>query len=216
MKNFYFRSSCLAIILLLIFAVNVAAQESKVQVDGWEVRLNRLQPPEKIMDVIGLKKGMSIGDIGAGRGRFTVWFADRVGENGKVYANDISKRSLDYLKRRCEKNNIENVVIILGKVTDPCFEENSLDIAFMINVYHHLVKPVELVKNVFPSLKPDGILAIVEHDPVKSGYSLAESTPKKTMLEQLDAAGIKVIRIESFLKNDYIYICRPKVVEKQE
>jgi len=214
MKTNIFHVSLLSIIFVIIISTIAAPNNGiKVQVDTWEVRLNKLQPPEKIMDTIGLKAGMSIGDIGAGKGRFSVWFAARVGNKGKVYANDIDQEALNYLSRRCKKNNIKNIQTILGKIDNPCFEENSLDIAFMINVYHHLERPVELVKNVIPSLKPGGILAIVEHDPEKSGYSRNESTPKQKMLEELDAAGFKVERIESYLEKDYIYICRPKTEE---
>jgi ubiquinone/menaquinone biosynthesis C-methylase UbiE len=94
------------------------------------------------MDIIGLKEGMVIADIGAGRGRMTVWFADRVGAKGKVYANDIDRSSLDYLENRCRKNNITNVKTILGKVDDPLLPAGEVDIAFMVSVYHHLEKPL--------------------------------------------------------------------------
>jgi ubiquinone/menaquinone biosynthesis C-methylase UbiE len=213
MKNLCFRVYFTAIVLISIFTNSLFSdQKSEVQVEAWEVRLNKLQPPKIIMDTIGLKEGMSIGDIGAGKGRFSVWFADRVGENGKVYANDISQKAFNHLNRRIKNNDIKNVVTILGKVDNPCFEENSLDIAFMINVYHHLEKPVELVKNIIPSLKSDGILAIVEHETQKSGYPLHESTPKQQMLEELNLSGFEIIRIESFLEKDLIYVCKPQKI----
>ena len=88
--------------------------------------------------------------------------------------------------------------------------ENTLDIAFMINVYHHLDKPVTLVKNVIPSLRANGILAIVDAEPEKSGFGEDHSTPENEMLDQLDEAGYEVIRVETFLQDDNIYICRPK------
>ena len=207
------NSLCLLAIFFLTGIPPVSAQKNQVQVESWEIRHNKRQPPEKVMKAIGLKPGMVIGDIGAGTGRFTVWFADRVGNTGKVYANDIDQSALNHLLDRCKKNNYTNVETVLGKVADPCLPEKSLDIAFMVNVYHHLDKPVELVKNIIPSLKPDGILAIVEHDTQKSGFPRSDSTPKNEMIEELDRAGFKVIRIEDFLKLDYIYICRLKAEE---
>jgi len=204
---------CILAIFLLSGILPVSAQENHIQVESWEIRHNKRQPPEKVMNAIGLKAGMVIGDIGAGTGRFTVWFADRVGKNGKVYANDISQRVLNHLMERCKRHNFTNVETILGEVADPCLPEKSLDIAFMVNVYHHLAKPVELVKNIIPSLKPEGILAIVEHDTQKSGFPRSDSTPKEEMLQELDRAGFKVVRIEDFLKLDYIYICRPRTEE---
>ena len=215
MKILYLHMYFYLFLLFSVFTTNLFSQEnSKVQVESWEVRHNKYQPPEVIMDTIGLKEGMSIGEIGAGKGRFTVWLADRVGEKGRVYANDISKKALSHLEQRCKDNNINNIITILGEVDNPCFEENTLDIAFMVNVYHHLEKPVELVKNIIPSLKLDGILAIIEHETKKSGYSLHESTPKQQMTDQLKQAGFEVIQIETFLERDNIYICIPKPEEK--
>ena len=186
------------------------AQQTKIPVEPGERRLNRLQQPEKIVNTIGLKPGMTIGDIGAGRGRLAVWFADRVGPEGCVIAEDIDKEALDYLKRRCQKHGIHNMFTLLGDTDDPRLPRDSLDIAFMISVYHHLENPIPVLKNTLPSLKSDGILAIVERDPVKSGASPQSSTPKETLIQQVQQAGFEFVRIETYLPDDNIYIFRPK------
>ena len=200
----------IATLICFVFMGNLISQQRKITVEEWEKRLNKLQPPKEIMDAIGVKPGMIIGEIGAGTGRMTVWLADRVGDEGKIYANDIDRKALDHLESRCKKDNLVNVVTILGEVEDPLLPENTLDLAFMINVYHHLDMPVALVRNIIPSLKPTGILAIVDADPEKSDYGPNHSTPMKEMLAQLDEAGYKLIRVETFLPDDNIYICRPK------
>lgn len=197
----------LAFIFLL--ATAGCAQESGL-VESWEVRHNERQPPQKVMDAIGVKPGMVIGEVGAGTGRYTVHLALRVGDAGKIYANDINKRSLDHLKQRCEKHGINNVEIVLGEVADPLFPENSLDVAFMINVYHHLDKPIELVRNIIPALKPGAVLAIVEATLGKPEASVGHATRKEEFIEQMEEAGYDVIRIETFLSRDNIYIMRPK------
>lgn len=210
MKTIGIKKTELVFWIFLWIVLGTFGQDKSIPVESWERRLNRIQPPEKIMDAIGLKPGMVIGDIGAGRGRLAVWFADRVGPEGKVYANDIDEDALAHLERRCKQHGITNVETILGEVENPRLPEKSLDIAFMINVYHHLDKPVVLVRNIRPSLKSDGILAIVDADPEKSGLDDHHSTTKKDMLKQLDEAGYRVIRVEDLLQMDYIYICRPK------
>jgi ubiquinone/menaquinone biosynthesis C-methylase UbiE len=203
-------------ILLLVLFLSLTemstacTQQSKDYAEGWERRLNRIQPPIQIMDTMGLKPGMVIGDIGAGTGRFAVWFADRVGESGRVYANDINERSLRRLGRRCQRLGFNNVTIVLGEVVETNIPAGVLDIAFMINVYHHLDKPVELIRSIIPTLKPDGMLVIVEHDPIKSGYRSHESTAKDKLISQADQAGYELIKIEDFLPNDYIYFFRPE------
>ena len=210
MKKFISKKLIIFLLTILVFFSGaIWTQQEEGFVEAWEIRHNLLQPPIKIMDAMGLKSGMVIGDIGAGRGRFTVWFADRVGDKGKVYANDIVGRYLRHLEQRCERLGFTNVITCLGTVVKPNIPEEVLDIAFMINVYHHLEKPVELLKNIVPTLKPDGTLVIVEHDPVKSGYP-TESTSEEELVKQADEAGYKLERMETFLARDNIYFLKKK------
>jgi ubiquinone/menaquinone biosynthesis C-methylase UbiE len=155
---------------------------------------------------------MVIGEVGAGTGRMTMWIADRVGDTGKVYANDINTGSLEQLRERCKRDGFENVEIVIGEMEDPKLPVSALDIAFMINVYHHLDNPVPLIRNLLPCLKPDGILAIVECDPDKVDWGKEEGcTRKKDMVRELKEAGFEVIRIETFLNDDNIYIAKPSM-----
>jgi SAM-dependent methyltransferase len=184
-------------------------QERSFQVEDWEKGLNRRQPPIKIMDAIGLKQGMIIGEVGAGTGRMTMWLAERVGESGKVYANDIDRGALDQLKKRYKSAGFKNVDTIVGHMEDPGFPSDSLDIAFMINVYHHLADPVSILRNLRPSLKSDGILAIVECDPYKVSWGDEHGCARKEdMTEDLKKAGFEIVRIETFLDEDSLYIAR--------
>lgn len=199
----------LSLTVLVIFYGAIWTQQEEGFVESWEERHNRLQPPVEIMDAMALKPGMVIGDIGAGRGRFTVWFADRVGDKGKVYANDIVERYLRHTEQRCQRLGFTNVITCLGTVVEPNIPDKVLDIAFMINVYHHLEKPVELLKNIVPTLKPDGTLVIVEHDPVKSGYP-TESTSEEELVKQANQAGYELEKMETFLARDNIYFFKKK------
>jgi ubiquinone/menaquinone biosynthesis C-methylase UbiE len=198
------------VLFAAVFMLQAAEQKPGFEVEDWEKGLNKRQPPLPILDAIGAKPGMVIGELGAGTGRMTMWLAERIGPDGKIYANDINKNSLNHLKARCKKANFKNVTPILGGITDPKFPKKTLDLVFMINVYHHLDKPVETVRNIIPSLKPDGLMAIVDCDPLKSGFGDDHSTPIHDFILQMNEAGYRVIRIESFLNEDYIYICRPK------
>jgi SAM-dependent methyltransferase len=179
--------------------------------DAWERRLNELQPPDKVLEAIGVRPGMVIGEVGAGRGRYTVHLARGTGPEGRVYANDIDAGSLAYLRGRCQRDGIGNVATILGKMDDPLFPPAGLDLVFMVNTWHHLARPVVLLRNLIAALKPGAIVAIVEHDPEKSGAAfLREATSRETMREQAAEAGFEIVRIETFLDTDNIYILRPK------
>ena len=205
------RITRMAILGILLTIPFLGAQEKSFTIEEWEKGLNKRQPPVRIMDAIGVKPGMIIGEVGAGTGRMTMWLASRVGDSGKVYANDINKRSLEQLRWRSKRDEFKNIEIIVGEVADPKLPPNTLDIAFMINVYHHLDAPVPLIRNILPSLKSDGVLAIVECDPDKIDWGEGHGcTGEKDMVKELDEAGFEVIRIETFLNEDNIYIAKPK------
>jgi ubiquinone/menaquinone biosynthesis C-methylase UbiE len=197
-------------ILFVLGPPVLRAQTDLELVDAeWEKRVNARQPPEAIMDAIGLKPGMVIGEVGAGTGRVAVWLARRVGPGGKVYANDIDAEALDRLWARAKRLGFQNLTTVVGRSDDPLLPAASLDIAFMINVYHHLEKPRAILEAARPSLKPEGILAVVERDPDKSANK-SEATPRADMIRRLGEAGYEIVRVETFLAEDNIYIARPK------
>ena len=178
------------------------------EVEKNEIVLNRLQPPDKVIDAIGLKSGMVVGEVGAGAGRYTVLLAARVADSGKVYANDIDPKGLALIRERCRKYNIRNIETIQGTVDETGFTEGSLDMVFMVYVYHHLDKPIALMKNLLPVLKSGGTVAIITGDPDKGVW---KSLPRKEELEkQFEEAGYELIRTETFLPRDYLLILKPK------
>jgi len=195
--------------LLLCTAGLAAPGERSFEFEPWEKRINERQPPQAVMDAIGLEPGMVVGEIGAGGGRMTVQLADRVGPEGRIYANDIDEEALQKLARRCEKEGLENVEIIVGEVLDPRLPAGALDMVFLINVFHHAEDPVALVRNAIPALKPGGTLAIVECDPDKTGWDDHGCTGAEEMPRQLERAGYEMVRVETFLEQDNIFIARP-------
>jgi len=198
------------IIILAFLMASAAAQNTQEQKgvlapeNANEARLNRLQPPDKVMDTIGVTPGMVMAEIGAGRGRYVVQFAGRVGENGKVYAEDIDAEALKYLEKRCERWGLKNVETILGDVMNPKLPEGTLDLIFVISAYHHFEDPVALLRNARSALKPDGKLAIGEWFPTDERPR--SGTPTEKMEAQMNAAGYRLERLETFLKANYMYI----------
>jgi len=196
-------------ILAFLFSL-LSAQETQQRPDvlvpenANEARLNRLQPPDQVMEAIGVKPGMTVAEIGAGKGRYVVQLAVRVGESGKVYAEDINAKFLQHLKKRCQRGGLSNVVTILGDVTDPKLPEGELDLIFVISAYHHFADPVALLRNARSALKPDGVLAIGEWLPWDDGDSEC-STPEQ-LEAQMKEAGYQLERIETFLKKNNMYI----------
>jgi len=178
------------------------------EIERNEVELNRLQPPDRVMDAAGVKPGMVVGDVGAGAGRFAVLLAARVGAAGRVYANDIDPVGLSRIQERCRKYGIRNIQTIRGTVEDTGLEKASLDMVFMIYTYHHLDRPVALLRNVASTLKPGGSVVIITGDPDKGVWT---TLPRKEALaRQFAGAGFDLVRTETFLPGDDIFILRPR------
>jgi ubiquinone/menaquinone biosynthesis C-methylase UbiE len=202
------------IVAVLLFAAASpagACQEGQKGPDDWEAYHNSYQPPDSVMDAIGVRPGMVVAEVGAGRGRYVVHMARRVGPEGRIYANDIDKNALLYLGFRCMRDSITNVETVLGEVTDPKLPAGSCDLIYVINTYHHFDEPVELMKKILPALKEGGTFVVIEHDPVKYPDAGSHSTPRRILIDQAEEAGFELVRIETFLERDNINIFRAAV-----
>jgi SAM-dependent methyltransferase len=200
------------IIVFLLLPISSLSQQNQTVLDpegNNEARLNRLLPPEEIIDAVGVTQGMVMAEIGAGRGRFAVHLAVRVGETGKVYAEDIDANAIRHLENRCEKWGLANVKTILGNVTEPRLPTGELDLIFVVSSYHHFKDPVALMRNARPALKADGRLAVVEWLPWSDDDR--EGTTPEDMEAQMKDAGYKLIESTSLdvAKPLNIYIFRP-------
>ena len=206
------------LLIIALLSNNIFIKAQSDLSEGWEVKImNEMQPPKKIMDAIGVTPRMVIGEIGAGRGRFTVYLAREVGTSGKIYANDINKESITYLNERCERLGFKNVKTIIGTKDNPEFPDKSLDMAIMVWVYHMIDKPDELLKNLKSSLKPGALLVIL--DPVDSEiddeFHIDRTTPGEkfpTIMERIEksamVSGFEIVKVETFLPKDFIFILK--------
>ncbi len=202
------KLSALAGVLFLSSSPILLGQETDSLVLPHEVRLNKRQPPDAVLKAIGIKSGMIIGEVGAGRGRYTVQIASRIGPSGRIYANDINQEALRFLEGRCEENGLTNVETVLGSVTDTKLPRAALDLVIMVNVVHCLEKPVELLRNIQVSLKPDGLIAVVEGSLDKEPSAAGEWFLRSKLLKIYEKAGYELVREEDFLPKDNIYILR--------
>jgi predicted methyltransferase len=122
--------------------------------DGW-------QRPGEVMDALGVKSGNRVADIGCGRGYFTFHLAARVGAEGKVYAVDIDQEAIDKVRRRKEREKLEQVEPILGESADPHLP-NDLDAVLIVDTYHEFREYDRMTQAVYRSLKPGGRLVIID------------------------------------------------------
>src|SRR5438477_1830049 len=94
--------------------------------------------PNRIMDILGIKEGSTVADIGAGSGWFTVRAARRVGPSGLVYAVDINPAAISYINDRAKREHLENIRTVQGREDDPLLASNSIDSVLLLKTYHEV------------------------------------------------------------------------------
>jgi ubiquinone/menaquinone biosynthesis C-methylase UbiE len=117
-----------------------------------------------VMDLAKITKGMTVADIGAGEGYYTVRLATRVGEKGRVLAQDIDESALRRLGDRVERERLDNVSIKLGGEDDPRLPDDSFDRIFMVHMYHEITEPYAFLWRMRPALRPGGQVIVVDVD----------------------------------------------------
>jgi precorrin-6B methylase 2 len=117
---------------------------------------------ETVMDLADITPGMTVADIGAGEGYYTVRLAERVGEAGRVLAQDINRDALERIFNRVEREGLENISIKLGTVDDPQLPVDSFDRIFLVHVYHEVTEPYAFLWRMWPALARGGEIIVVE------------------------------------------------------
>jgi protein-L-isoaspartate O-methyltransferase len=129
---------------------------------------DRVGEAEEVMRLAGVRRGMSVADVGAGEGYYTVRLAPLVGARGRVLAEDIVPETRDRLAQRVERENLDNVAVRLGEPANPLLPRGSFDRIFLVHVYHEVAEPYEFLWHLRDGLKPDGLVIVVDADrPVK-------------------------------------------------
>lgn len=166
--------------------------------------------PDRMVELLELRKGDHVADIGAGTGYISWRMAQRVGPEGKVYAVDIQPEMLELLEAQMKKRGLKNVVPVLGGVSDPKLPPASIDLAIMVDVYHELEQPAEMLENIFKALKPGGRIAFVEYRaedpnvPIKNVHKMSEAQVKK----EAAAAGLQWEKTYSDLPWQHLIIVK--------
>jgi ubiquinone/menaquinone biosynthesis C-methylase UbiE len=170
-----------------------------------EYRKQRLQQEgARLWDLLALKPGSRVGDVGAGGGDITKFMASRIGAAGRVYAIEADPAKLGRLQRRKQKAGWSNVEVIAASPGSCNLPENSCDAVYMRGVYHHLTDPAAMDASLLRALRPGGALAVIDFAP---RLLLAPWTPKgipsnrgghgirrELTTEELERAGFDAVR----------------------
>jgi predicted methyltransferase len=165
------------------------------------------QRPEQVMDALLIAEGSIVADLGAGGGWFTMRLADRVGPNGKVYAEDIQPQMIEAIKRRVQRANLANVHAFLGNTSDPRLPV-LVDAVLIVDAYHEMEQPRVMLRNVAASLRPNGRLGIVEFtkNGLGPGPPMQERVDPERVKADAEAAGLRLLSSETFLRYQYMLV----------
>ena len=125
---------------------------------------DRVNEAGAVMDRAGIATGMTVADIGAGEGYYTIRLAARVGKDGRVLAEDIIAATRDTLAERVARERLDNVSVRLGEPADPKLPPASFDRVLMVHMYHEIEQPYQFLWRLRPSLKRGGLVVVVDAD----------------------------------------------------
>jgi predicted methyltransferase len=160
-------------------------------------REDRLQL-NRVMDMLAIKPGKTVADVGAGSGWFTVRAARRVTDKGTVYAVDINPEAIDYINRRAQREKLHNVKTVLGREDDPLLPAESIDAVLLLKTYHEIAKPVALLSNLRQSLKPGAQVGIID----RNGNGEDHGVASEVVIREATEAGYRLVNQSDFVKGD--------------
>ena len=158
------------------------------------------QKPDDVMDALRIADGDSVADVGAGAGYFTVRLARRVGRTGMVYSEDVQPQMIESIRNRVVREGLTNVQTVIGVADDPMLP-NDIDAILMVEVFTQLANPVTFLRNTGASLKPTGLLGVVEYkrDGFGPGPPMEERATQDEVRRAGERAGLAVVSIDDTL-----------------
>jgi ubiquinone/menaquinone biosynthesis C-methylase UbiE len=165
------------------------------------------QRPDRIMDALGVGDGSVVADLGAGNGYFTIRLAKRVGPNGIVFAEDVQRQMIEAITRRVDKIGLKNVITVRGTTTNPRLPK-PVDAVLIVGAFHEMEQPMVLLGNVAKSLKPTGLVGIVDFkkDGGGPGPVMEERPDPEVVIGHARAAGLVLRSRETFLRYQYMLV----------
>jgi len=163
----------------------------------------------RVMDILSIKEGSNVADIGAGSGWFTVRAARRVGASGLVYAVEINPEYLEYIEKRAKRENLPNIRVALGTEDDPRLPDKSVDAVLLLKTYHEVAQPIRLLKRTRKSMRPGALLGIID----RNGKVDDHGIDADVVIKEAERAGFAIVGQYDFVKSDdvdYFLVFRAK------
>jgi predicted methyltransferase len=153
---------------------------------------------DRVMDLLNIRPGSVVADIGAGGGWFSVRAARRVAPNGRVIAEEINPKAILSIQQRAKREQLTNIETLLGTPDDPKLTPNSLNAALMLKVYHEIAHPQLVLANLRMALKPGARFGIIDRNGSGGDHGLNEPI----LRAEVERAGFRQVARYDFTKAD--------------
>ena len=144
---------------------------------------------QQVMDLAKIEEGMTVADIGAGEGYYTVRLAERVGADGRVTAQDIDADALSRIGDRIDREQLTNISIKQGRPDDPQLPEDSFDRIFLVHMYHEVTEPYAFLWRMWPALTETGEIIVVDVDRPSTRHGM----PPSLLFCEFQAVGFELL-----------------------
>ena len=153
---------------------------------------------QRVMNLLSIKAGSSVADIGAGSGWFSMRASARVGPSGVVYAEDINPDAVQYIRERAQKEKAGNIKAVLGSTDDPKLPPESVDAVLLLKMYHEIAHPVELMTKLKACLRPGAKVGIID----RNGNGADHGVDSDVVKREMALAGFVLLSTHDFTKAD--------------
>ncbi len=169
------------------------------------------QKPDAVLHALGVAPGMTVADLGAGTGYFSVRLAKAVGDKGRVLAIDVEPKLVDYMKERAANAHLAQLVPLLAPVDDPRLPERGVDLVLIVDTWHHIDDRLHYLAKLAAGLKTGGRVAVVDFKkgdfPV--GPPDAHKLTADAVAAEFAAAGWKQAQHWDELSYQYVLVFTP-------
>jgi ubiquinone/menaquinone biosynthesis C-methylase UbiE len=172
---------------------------------------------EQMLAALKVTEGQVVCDMGCGNGFYTLQLAEMVGEKGSVYAVDIQQEMLHLLDERAEATGVENIEPVLGSLVDPRLPEGKVDLILLVDVYHELSHPEQMLRAMRKALKPKGRLVLVEFrlEDSEVPIKLLHKMSKEQIMKELPPNGFTLVEEFDKLPWQHMMFFEPTAEEEK-
>lgn len=201
------RKAVVVPVFILLFLASLVAQQpaapAQVGQQGLTeatIKTAAIEVP-RLIELLELKPGMTIGDVGAGFGAWTTAFSKWTGASGRVYSTDIGEKQLAFLRETTKRDGLTNVTVLAGAERSTNLPANCCDAILIRDAYHHLTQPNDMLGSVAAALKPGGRLAIIDFPPRPNSELPAgvpsnrngHGVPPDVVIQEVKGAGLTMV-----------------------